>query len=553
VQRLRYRYAAQGASLLLAAALALVCGRVMAQTALVDSDPLAPKLESDPDRPPRFEQPDALTQPQAAQQQTLQQQAFTPPASGAGLTGFDATNARQKAKAKPKQQLRLGTAQSPTLDGSVNATAPTTMSPYQVQQIPEPDEADTALAAAPGAPPIGDIGAIRKPPPKRKVLGATDDPFAPVGIGVGTFDLFPAVELIGGYDTNPGQVQNGKASWLYSVAPELRAQSNWTQHELKADLRGSYTGYSPDQTPRLSRPYFNGKVDGRIDVTRQTRIDLGSRVLVSTDNPGSPNLQAGLAKLPIFTAYGGDVGLGHRFNRFEVSVKGDAERTVYQNSELTDGTSASNEDRNYDQYTGTLRGSYELLPGVTPYAEASADTRRHDLGTDFSGYQRDSKGLTGRLGTTFKLSHALTGDIAAGYTERKYDDPRLQSLSGLIGDASLVWTASALTTVKLTGSSVVGESTQPGVSGVLYRDVGLQVDHAFRLWLIGSLKAGFGNDDYVGSTRNDDRYSVGTALTYKFSRDVQLKGEFRQNWLRSNVAGNSYAESVFLLGLRLQR
>jgi len=200
-----------------------------------------------------------------------------------------------------------------------------------------------------------------------------------------------------------------------------------------------------------------------------------------------------------------------------------------------------------------LRGSYELLPGVTPYAEASADTRRHDLGTDFSGYQRDSKGLTGRLGTTFKLSHALTGDIAAGYTERKYDDPRLQSLSGLIGDASLVWTASALTTVKLTGSSVVGESTQPGVSGVLYRDVGLQVDHAFRLWLIGSLKAGFGNDDYVGSTRNDDRYSVGTALTYKFSRDVQLKGEFRQNWLRSNVAGNSYAESVFLLGLRLQR
>ena len=40
-------------------------------------------------------------------------------------------------------------------------------------------------------------------------------------------------------------------------------------------------------------------------------------------------------------------------------------------------------------------------------------------------------------------------------------------LAGLIGDASLIWTANALTTVKLTAKSTVGESTIPGVSGVL--------------------------------------------------------------------------------------
>ena len=60
----------------------------------------------------------------------------------------------------------------------------------------------------------------------------------------------------------------------------------------------------------MSRPNVNGKADGRIDVTRDTRIDLGGRVLVGTDNPGSPNLPAGLAKLPIFTNFGGSVGLG---------------------------------------------------------------------------------------------------------------------------------------------------------------------------------------------------------------------------------------------------
>ena len=176
--------------------------------------------------------------------------------------------------------------------------------------------------------------------------------------------LFPAIELIGGYDTNPGaRAERQAAPRSTPSRPNCSAQSDWSRHELKADLRGSYTGYSPDETPTLSRPYFNGKVDGRIDVTSDTRIDLGGRVLVSTDNPGSPNLQAGLAKLPIFTTFGGSAGIGQRFNRFDLSLKGDAERTVYQDSQLTDGTTASNDDRDYNQYGGTLRGGYELIAG----------------------------------------------------------------------------------------------------------------------------------------------------------------------------------------------
>jgi len=348
-------------------------------------------------------------------------------------------------------------------------------------------------------------------------------------------------------------VSGGKGASLYTVAPELTGQSNWSRHDLKFDLRGSYTGYSPDATPSLSRPYFNGKVDGRIDVTKDTRIDLATRLLVSTDAPNSPNLQAGLSKLPIFTTVGGTAGVGERFNRFDLSIKGDVERTNYQKSSLTDGSTVSNDDRNYNQYGGTLRAGYELLPGVTPFVEAGADTRVHDLNSDFFGYQRDSKGVTGKVGTTFDLSRSFTGEVALGYTRRTYEDARLQPVQGLIGNASLIWTATALTTVKLTGTSVVGESTIPGDAGVLYRDVGLEVDHAFRRWLIGSVKVGFGLDEYVGFSREDKRFSAGVGLTYKFNREAQLKGEIRQDWLRSNVTGNDYAATVFLLGLRFQQ
>ena len=92
-------------------------------------------------------------------------------------------------------------------------------------------------------------------------------------------------------------------------------------------------------------------MDGRIDVTRDTRVDLATRLLVATDNPGSPNLQAGLAKLPVFATFGGTAGVTHQFNRLELGVKGDIERTPYQDFfTLTDGTIASNQDRNYNQY-----------------------------------------------------------------------------------------------------------------------------------------------------------------------------------------------------------
>ena len=53
--------------------------------------------------------------------------------------------------------------------------------------------------------------------------------------------------------------------------------------------------------------------------------------------------------------------------------------------------------------------------------------------------------------------------------------------------------------------------------------------------------------------RIDNRYSVGAGLTYKVDRTVQIKNEFRQDWLRSNVAGVDYTASTFLVGFRLQR
>jgi len=72
-------------------------------------------------------------------------------------------------------------------------------------------------------------------------------------------------------------------------------------------------------------------------------------------------------------------GVDHNFNRLQVSAGATVDRTDYQWSKLTDGTSTSNDDRNFNQYGGIGRLSYELTPAVKPFVEVEGDSRVHDL------------------------------------------------------------------------------------------------------------------------------------------------------------------------------
>jgi len=220
------------------------------------------------------------------------------------------------------------------------------------------------------------------------------------------------------------------------------------------------------------------------------------------------------------------------FNRFEVTAKGTIDRNIWQRSFLTDGTYSSNDDRNFDQY---------------------GDTRVHDVLIDDTGAMRDSDGQTFKAGTSFLFSGKLTGEISVGRLQREYRDPTLPEVAGAVVDGALLFLPTPLTTVKFAAVTTAGELIVTGASGVLRRDYTLEVDHDFRRWLTGAVRLGYGYDNYFGMDRLDRRYSVATSLTYKMTRELWLRGEFRHDWLSSNVYAVDYQANLFLLTLRLQR
>jgi hypothetical protein len=433
-------------------------------------------------------------------------------ASGASTSGYDSLNRTRK---KPKYYPGQARPKPPPGPGSrapAISTGPARLS------IPPSETANK-----PPIPPAM-AGSVAGQPP-RKRLRIDDDPFGAVGDYAGGFLIKSAVELSGGYDSNPGRTAVAKGSPFVVVAPEFLAVSDWERHALVADLRGSFTGYGNNFPPpadgtiasaptNLDRPDFTGHIDGRLDVSHDTRLTGEVRLRVATDNPGSPNIQAGLAKYPVYTTLGSTVGVDQNFNRLQLSAGATVDRTVYTDSKLTDGTSTSNDDRNFNQFGGVGRVSYDLLPGVKP-----------------------------RL---------LTGELSLGYAARDYVDPRLDRLQGLLTSASLTWTATALTTAKFYSTTSIDETTVPGVSGVLTHIYTVEADHDFRRWLTAIGKFTWGSLDYQGDGRRDKIYTVSGDLIYKMTRSLWVRGTLRRDWLDSNIPGNSTASTVAMLGVRVQ-
>ncbi len=331
-------------------------------------------------------------------------------------------------------------------------------------------------------------------------------------------------------------------------------RSDWARNSFTADITGSYYWYGNDSfQPSLNRPYLNSKIDGRLDVTRDTHILLENRFIVSTDNPGSPNIQANLATLPINMTVGGTVGVEQQFSRFDATLKGTVDRTTYETSHFVDGESSNNDDRAYDQYAGIFRLGYEIDPGFKPFVEVSQDKRNYDSPVDVFGEDRSSTGTSAKLGGEFKLgSSMLVGEMSVGYLQRNYQDPTLPNISGLTIDGSLLWLATGLTSVKFTATSQVYESTLQGVSGTFSRDFSVEVDHALRRWLIATGTFGYGHDDYVGEARQDDRYYAIAGLIYKLNPMCSSRAKLRHDWLTSTQSGNAYQSTSVLLTLRLQ-
>ena len=183
------------------------------------------------------------------------------------------------------------------------------------------------------------------------------------------------------------------------------------------------------------------------------------------------------------------------------------------------------------------------MPGLKPFVEVGADTRKHDLQFDRFGVQRNSDGWTAKGGTTFEFSRKLTGEVAIGWIDAQLRGPvaagaerlPVRRLADLFDERAHQGQAHCATTV-------ASETTVAGTSGVLTRNAGIEVEHAFRRWLIGAVKFNYGLDDYVGSTaQGRPLFGLGARSPTSSTAWRRSRASSARNGCSSTLPGNDYA------------
>ena len=363
---------------------------------------------------------------------------------------------------------------------------------------------------------------------------------APLGLRAGAATLFPWVELRQGYDDNfNASASNPQAGNVSEIEAGLRWQSDWSRHRMSGELRGEVAALDGDF----------GDAQGDTEMRGEARIDISSRTsaLVSAgylfDFDGDTRDQT-------YVAAG---ALRHAFNRLSLALRAGVEVKDYSDNRGAASSIAETDVADYRQDSLGLRAAYEISPLSEAFAEAGVNRRDYRQRVDVNGYLRGSKGYWGKLGMTRSNGSKLRGELALAYNRQDPDDARLNNAEGIGIDAALAWRVGALTELRLSARSGIGETTLAGASGYREQMGRIELSHELgrRAVLDGYLS--YRRDDYVGVALAEDTLEAGIGFDYFLSRASTLTADYRHLRFASSQPGADYNANRFTVGLRLER
>jgi hypothetical protein len=378
-----------------------------------------------------------------------------------------------------------------------------------------------------------------------------DDPFAPLGIRVGTFIYYPAVTFSGGYTTNAAAAAGGSGAPLLGVAPEAVLKSDWARHAATLAIRAADETFPGSGAP--DQPTAEVLATGRLDLAERWTVGLEGGYNYSRQEVSDPNFPSGAITPPAVHDGHAVIALNGGAGPGVFTVAGKAERTVYDDAVTPAGKTIDQSDRDNNLFNGRLRLGYEVTPVLTPFIEAGLSEQLFDQRIDNNGIARSGHGATLRAGLAFNDAPVLTGEIALGAGRASFDDKSLATLHALTVDGSLVWSPTALVSVTTNLATSFEPTTDPASSGAVVYDAAVDLAYAYRSNLTIDWTAGLHNEQFQGTGEKDSTYRLGVGTVWKINRNLQLASGYVHEWLASNVAGRDYASDTVRLDLRVQR
>ena len=239
-----------------------------------------------------------------------------------------------------------------------------------------------------------------------------------LGIAMGSFTLFPSLEILGGYDSNVFATTAQPAGSMFTVVrPQLELKSEWLNHSLRVLASGGFGFYVSAPTQNFQN--YGLVADGRFEIREDLFVTARVGVVRATEALGTPNVS--FAQAPtIVDSVPVEVSLHQKFNRFFYRLTASATRYWFYDFSTITATGLPGISRDRTDYAETVRLGYEIYDGTSVFIAPGLQQSVYQQVINVAGQQRDSQGWLLPLGMTTRLGPKSQLEGFVGYQTQTY-------------------------------------------------------------------------------------------------------------------------------------
>lgn len=375
--------------------------------------------------------------------------------------------------------------------------------------------------------------------------------YDPIGGRIGSFILYPRIEVAASYDDNIyATPSNTTSDEIIAITPAIRLVSQWQRNSV--DLNASYTRNAYLNNDSENSSVIQGNAAGVLDISRQTRVRLQAVAGRFVESRTSFNAVSFTASPTQFTRFGGRLGVDQEFTNFSITAEGGVQKVSFKDSRLPNGANYDQSFRNNTLSDATVRFRYGFRGGASAIAQITADSLHYEnelpSGLGFVPFDRDSTGYKAEVGLALELSSLLYGDVRIGYLRRNAADPTIRDVSGLSFGANMLWNVTPLTSVRFIANRTTEDSNSRIVAGNLRSEGTVQVNHELLRNLILDASLRYAVISPIGPIDDSDEVEGRVGATYFINRRFGLTASYRL-YKRSSDILNDFTSNRLTLTL----
>lgn len=410
-------------------------------------------------------------------------------------------------------------------------------------------------AQVPGA--VGQPGTRPERADTRSPSAREAENYDPRGVQLGSFKLFPSLELDEIYNDNIYAVQTsaGKTgSFIQQVKPTLDLRSDWNVHMLNAYAKAGLGFYGIDSAFNNFQDVSVG-ADGRVDIQRNWNFYGGGSWNRRHEERGAPNTVT-TAGLPV-TVYNqaiANVGYFQKVNRFSARLDGRLDNYVYFNNGLGPANGViPNSDRDRNEFREAARLGYEFLPGYEIWTRGALNQRTYSQ-LDSSGFNRSSTGWDIVGGVLIDLGGITSIEAFAGYLQQTYASSQFANISTPTFGLTGYWNPLRELWVKPFVRRTVEDSALTTSAAYISTSGGLDINYHMRPNIRLDAHGDYAVADYLPSAgtpgnRYDQYWTFRASAQYLFTENFYIGPLYQYITRNSNQPGSNYDQNVIMLRL----